>query len=91
MIQSIRKVTHRKLSPSQEAEWAAPEWFELFRTSSERNIFKIGTTEVSMESFQAVGSRRLRHKFSMLFGGQVDIALNVSGTVSEYLTATLIT
>lgn len=54
------------------------EWYELLRASTERNIFKIGTTEVSMDSTQAKGSRRLRHKFSMLFGGQVDIALNVS-------------
>lgn len=54
-----------------------PEWFELFRTSSERNIFKIGSTEVAMESWQAVGSSRIRHKFSMTFGGQVDVALNV--------------
>ncbi|ORY77194.1 hypothetical protein BCR35DRAFT_353168 [Leucosporidium creatinivorum] len=73
---SIRKVNHRKLSPTQEKEHTVPEWFELFRTSSERNIFKLGTTEVSMISYQAAGSNRLRHRFTMSFGGQVDIALN---------------
>ncbi|GAA6038491.1 hypothetical protein JCM8097_004593 [Rhodosporidiobolus ruineniae] len=73
---SIRKVNHRKLSPSQESEYDVHEWYALLRTSSERNIFKIGATEVKMDSEQAVGSYRLKHKFSMLFGGHVDVALN---------------
>ncbi|KAI5479573.1 hypothetical protein MNV49_003310, partial [Pseudohyphozyma bogoriensis] len=73
---SIRKVNHRKLNPTQEREYTVIEWYELFRTSTERNIFKVPTTEVSMKSEQEVGGLRLEHKFSMTFGGQVDIALN---------------
>ncbi|GAA5960722.1 hypothetical protein JCM21900_000512 [Sporobolomyces salmonicolor] len=87
---SVRKVTHRKVSPSQESEYTVVQWYELFRTSSERNIFKIGTTEVKMDSEQAVGSYRLKHKFSMKFGGHVDVALNyallrnLSSLASQY-------
>ncbi|KAL8281144.1 hypothetical protein RQP46_006502 [Phenoliferia psychrophenolica] len=73
---SIRKVSHRKVSSVQEKDFTVPDWYELFRTSTERNIFKVPTTEVSMESEQIVGSNRLTHKFAMVFGGQVDIALN---------------
>ncbi|KAK4051737.1 Macrophage colony-stimulating factor 1 receptor [Microbotryomycetes sp. JL221] len=73
---SIRRVNHRKVSPSQESSFTTGEWYELFRTSTERNIFKIGTTVVAMESTQVVGSKRLRHKFTMDFRGQVDLALN---------------
>lgn len=75
---SIRKVQHRKLPAAQEVSYTVVEWYELFRTSSEKNIFKVPTTQVSMQSEQAEGSRQLEHKFSMVFGGQVDIALNVS-------------
>ncbi|KAM0790005.1 hypothetical protein ACM66B_005335 [Microbotryomycetes sp. NB124-2] len=73
---SIRKVSHRKVSPTSESSYSTSDWYELFRTSSERNIFKIGTTEVSMASTQQAGSKRLRHKFTMDFRGQVDLALN---------------
>ena len=40
-------------------------------------MFSIGTTEVSMKSNQAVGSNKLQHRFSLTFGGQVNLALNV--------------
>ncbi|BGP16903.1 Macrophage colony-stimulating factor 1 receptor [Rhodosporidiobolus nylandii] len=73
---SLRKINHRKILPSQEAEYDVHQWYALFRTSSERNIFKIGATEVKMDSEQAVGTYRLKHKFSMLFGGHVDVAFN---------------
>ncbi|GAA5979280.1 hypothetical protein JCM10908_002865 [Rhodotorula pacifica] len=73
---SIRKVNHRKISPLQEAEFGVPDWYELLRTSAERNIFKIGSAEVKMDSEQVVGSNRLRHRFAMHFGGHVDVALN---------------
>ncbi|KAK4696464.1 hypothetical protein P7C70_g8373, partial [Phenoliferia sp. Uapishka_3] len=73
---SIRKVSHRKVSSAQEKDWAVPDWYELFRTSTERNIFKVPTTEVSMRSTQAVESNLLEHTFTMTFGGQVDVALN---------------
>ncbi|KAK4047646.1 Macrophage colony-stimulating factor 1 receptor [Microbotryomycetes sp. JL201] len=73
---SIRKVSHRKISPANETSYTTGDWYELFRTSTERNIFKIGTTEVSMASTQQAGSKRLRHRFTMDFRGQVDLALN---------------
>ena len=43
---SIRKVNHRKVSSAQEKDYTVPDWYELFRTSTERNIFKVPTTEI---------------------------------------------
>lgn len=73
----IRKITPRKLSPSDESKYSVTDWYALLASSSERSIFKIGATDVKMDSEQPVGTYRVKHKFSMLFGGHVDIALNV--------------
>lgn len=81
---SIRKVNHRKLSKELETSYSLTQWFELFRTSTERNIFKVPTTQVSMESDQLEGTRRLEHKFTMIFEGQVDMALNVRAFLSLF-------
>jgi hypothetical protein len=75
---SLRKVLHRKLTATQERQYTVSEWYELFKAEGERNIFKVPMTEVGMESEQRVGGSKLEHKFSMEFGGQVDMALNVS-------------
>lgn len=73
---AVRKVNHRQVSSQQELEFGTPEWFEVFRTSTERNIFRVPTTQVKMESLQSEGSQVIRHWFTMKFGGQVDVALN---------------
>ncbi|GJN87915.1 hypothetical protein Rhopal_000870-T1 [Rhodotorula paludigena] len=72
----IRKITPRKLSPSDESNYSVTDWYALLASSSERSIFKIGATDVKMDSEQPVGTYRVKHRFSMLFGGHVDIALN---------------
>lgn len=85
--QSIRKITHRKVSPAEEQSFTTPQWLDVFRQARAANVFRIGTTEVAMQSDQAVGSNKLQHRFALTFGGQVNLALNVrlSSILSRYL------
>ncbi|GAA5833329.1 hypothetical protein JCM11251_005205 [Rhodosporidiobolus azoricus] len=73
---SIRKISHRKIAPSQEAEYDVGQWYGLFRNSSERNVVKVGATDVRMSSEQEYESRRILHRFVADLGGHVDLALN---------------
>lgn len=75
---SIRKVQYRKLTSVLEGSYTVKEWYELLRNSSEKNIFKVPTTEVRMESDQKLESLKIEHDFLMEFIGEVSLALNVS-------------
>lgn len=74
---SIRKVDHRKISTEEEKSFRIAEWYGLFKESTERNIFTVPTTTITMESDQKDGSNRLVHSFAFTTDGNFDLALNV--------------
>ncbi|KAM0754575.1 hypothetical protein T439DRAFT_352583 [Meredithblackwellia eburnea MCA 4105] len=73
---SLRYVTFSIVSPADERQNTGPQWYDLFRKSSEANIFKLPTTEITMKSEQSIGSNRIRHRFAMTYIGSVDVAFN---------------
>ena len=74
---SIRRVAHRKVTPTEEGQFGVDEWYALLRKSKETNIMKHAATDVKMESWEVPGSFLIRHRFDLAFGGQLDVALNV--------------
>lgn len=75
---AVRKVEHRKVSATEEKQFRLPDWYSLLDASALRNIFKVPSTAVTMESDQTQGGNRVVHKFTMTYDGDLDIALNVS-------------
>jgi hypothetical protein len=73
---SIRKVIHRKISIEEEKSFKIAQWHHLMRPSTERNIFRVPTTAITMESDQ--DGDKIINSFSMSSDGEFDIALNVS-------------
>ncbi|GAA5906531.1 hypothetical protein JCM8208_000472 [Rhodotorula glutinis] len=73
---SIRRVAHRKVTPTEEGQFGVDEWYALLRKSKETNIMKHAATDVKMESWEVPGSFLIRHRFDLAFGGQLDVALN---------------
>ncbi|GAA95056.1 uncharacterized protein L969DRAFT_25347 [Mixia osmundae IAM 14324] len=73
---SMRRLRPKKILPSEERELHISAWIQAFREATDRNIFKIPTTDVSMRSLQEPGTRVVEHWFKLVYDGQVDIALN---------------
>lgn len=73
---AIKKVNHRKISIVEEKAFTITEWYLLFKASTERNIFKVPTTAITMESDQ--DDDKIINSFSMTSDGEFDIALNAS-------------
>jgi hypothetical protein len=73
---SVRKLRPRRVTVPEERQFELRKWFELLHEAGEKNIFRVPSTAVSMTSDQEKGSARLVHRFSMTFGGQVEMSLN---------------
>nr|CAG8529135.1 11787_t:CDS:10 [Entrophospora candida] len=73
---ALLKSTCKKLKITDEKEFSFQKWFEHVEAASNKNIFTLPSTHLTMDTIQGIESNVVDHKFSVDFSGKVDVALN---------------
>ncbi|CAJ0830181.1 10799_t:CDS:10 [Entrophospora sp. SA101] len=73
---ALLKSTCKKLKITDEKEFSFQKWFEHVEAASNKNIFTLPSTHLTMDTIQGIESNVVDHKFSVDFSGKVNVALN---------------